>query len=163
VKMRKMMALGLAVGRNDIPRIEALCTEALRVDESDGMALMVLADTYWRNRQPEKALSPALKALEIEPSDFYALRIVAGIYAARGKHALAHIFAKRLVTADPPMPPPTKTVSRILRPFTWLAKARRLKERVELDEVESKTSYTDWVQWAKEYVTWYENSPHSAP
>jgi tetratricopeptide (TPR) repeat protein len=161
--MRKMMSLGLAVGRNDIVRIEALCTEALQVDERDGMALMVLADTYWRNRQPKKALPPALKALEIDAVDFYALRIVAGIYADRGEHALAHTFAKRLVTADPPALPPTKAVSRILRPFTWLAKARRLKERVEHDEVESKTSYTDWMQWAKQYVAWYENSTPSAP
>src|SRR5688572_16530289 len=106
--MRKMMSLGLAVGRNDITRIEALCAEALRVDERDGMALMVLADTYWRNRQPEKALPPALKALEVDPSDFYGLRIVAGIYADRGEHALAHSFAKRLLAADPPAPSPTK-------------------------------------------------------
>jgi tetratricopeptide (TPR) repeat protein len=161
--MRKVMSLGLAVGRNDIARIEALCTEALRVDERDGIALMVLADTYWRNRLPEKALPPALKALEIDPADFYALRIVAGVYADRGEHALAHTFAKRLVTADPPAFPPTKAVSRMLRPFTWLGKARRLKERVERDEVQSKTSYTDWVQWAKEYVAWYETGTQSAP
>ena len=161
--MRKMMSLGLAVGRNDVVRIEALCTDALRADERDGMALMVLADTYWRNRQPEKALPPALKALEADPADFYALRIVAGIYADRGDHALAHAFAKRLLAADPPILPPTKTISRILSAFAWLGKARRLKERVERDEVQSKTSYTDWVQWAKEYVAWYENGTQSAP
>jgi tetratricopeptide (TPR) repeat protein len=161
--MRKMMSLGLAVGRNDIPRIEALCTEALRIDGKDGMALMVLADTYWRNRQPEKALPAALNALEIEPGDFYALRIVAGIYADRGEHALAHSFAKRLVAANPPVPPPTQAVFRILSPFAWLARVRRLKERAERDESDSRTSYTDWVQWAKEYVTWYEHSRQSAP
>jgi hypothetical protein len=161
--MRKMMSLGLAVGRNDIARIEALCTEALRADDRDGMALMILADTYWRNRQPDKALPPALRTLGIDPADFYALRIVAGVYADRGEHALAHTFAKRLITADPPAGPPTKAVARILRPFTWLAKARRLKERVERDEVQSKTSYTDWLQWAKEYVAWYENNTQSAP
>ncbi len=161
--MRKMMSLGLAVGRNDVARIEALCTEALRADERDGMALMVLADTYWRNRQPEKAFPSALKALEIDSADFYALRIVAGIYAERGEHALAHSFAKRLLAADPPVRPPAKAVSRILSPFTWLGRARRLKERVERDEVQTKTSYTDWVQWAKEYVTWYENGTQSAP
>lgn len=161
--MRKMMSLGLAVGRNDIARIEALCTEALAVDERDGMALMVLADTYWRNRQPEKALPPALRALEVDPADFYALRIVAGIYADRGDHATAHAFAKRLLTANPPILPPAKAVSRILGPFTWLGKARRLKERVERDEVQSKTSYTDWVQWAKEYVAWYESGTQPAP
>lgn len=163
MKMRKMMSLGLAVGRNDIARIEALCTEALRADERDGMALMVLADTYWRNLQPEKALPPALKALEVDPTDFYALRIAAGVYADRGDHALAHDFAKRLLTADPPVLPPTKAVSSILSPFTWLGKVRRLRARVERDEVQSKTSYTDWVQWAKEYVAWYENGTQSAP
>ena len=158
-----MMSLGLAVGRNDIARIEVLCTETLRADDRDCMALMVLADTYWRNRQPERALPPALRALEIDPADFYALRIVAGVYAERGEHALAHTFAKRLLDADPPPVPPNKAVARFLTPFTWLAKARRLKERVERDEMETKTSYTDWVGWAKEYVAWYEDSTPSAP
>jgi tetratricopeptide (TPR) repeat protein len=163
VKIRKMMSLGLAIGRNDIKRIEQLCTEALRVDEGDGMALMVLADTYWRNQQPQDALPPALRALEIDSNDFHALRIVAGIYAERGEHARAHTYAKRLVAAEPPVFPPAREVSRILRPFTWLGKVRRLKARVERDEVESRTSYTDWVEWAKEYVAWYENGMHSAP
>jgi tetratricopeptide (TPR) repeat protein len=163
VKMRRMMSLGLAVGRNDVARIEAICTEALRADEKDGMALMVLADTYWRNLQPEKALPPALKALEGDPADFYALRIAAGIYADRGEHALAHGFAKRLLGANPPILPPARAVSRVLSSFTWLGKARRLKERVERDEAQSKTSYTDWVRWAKEYVAWYEDGTQSAP
>lgn len=163
MKMRKMMSLGLAVGRNDIGRIEQLCTEALQLDERDGMALMVLADTYWRNRQPQNALPPALRALEIDPNDFYALRIIAGIYAERGDHALAHTYAKRLLAAEPPAPLSTGAVSRFLRPFTWLEKARRLRARVERDEVESRTSYTDWMQWAKEYVSWYESGTQSAP
>jgi tetratricopeptide (TPR) repeat protein len=163
MKIRKMMALAPAVGRNDVARIEALCTEALRMDDKDAMALMILADAYWRNRQTDKALSPALKALGLDPSDFYALRIVAGIYAQRGEHALAYTFAKRLVTAEPSRPPPTKAVSRILSPFTWLAKVRRLKERVDLDELDSRTSYADWMQWAREYVKWYESSSQPAP
>src|SRR5262245_19491529 len=161
--MLTLMSLGLAAGRNDIARIEALCAEALRANERDGMALMVLADTYWRNGQPEKALPPALKALEVDPADFYALRIAAGVHAERGEHAIAHAFAKRLLTANPPVLPPTKTVSRILSPFTWLGQVRRFKERVERDEVQTKTSYADWVQWAKEYVAWYENGTQSAP
>ena len=157
MKMRALMSLGLASGRNDIARIEALCAEALRENERDGMALMVLADTYWRNGLPDKALPPALKALEVDPADFYALRIAAGIYAERGDHAIAHGFARRLLNADPPILPPARAISLILGPFTWLGRVRRFKERVEQDEVETKTSYADWVQWAKEYVTWYES------
>jgi tetratricopeptide (TPR) repeat protein len=161
--MRKLVLLGLAAGRNDIAQIEALCAEALRANERDGMALMALADAYWRDGQPEKALAPALKALEVDPADFYALRIAAGTYAERGDHAIAHGFAKRLLTADPPTLLPTRPILRILRPFTWLGKLRRFKERVEREEVQAKTSYTDWVRWAKEYVAWYENGTPSAP
>ena len=163
MKMRTLMSLGLAAGRNDIARIEALCGEALRANERDGMALMVLADTYWRNGQLDKALPSALKALEVDPADFYALRIAAGIYAERGEHALAHGFAKRLLTADPPVLPPSRTVSRILSPFAWLGRIRRFKERVERDEVQTKTSHADWIRWAKEYVFWYENGTRSSP
>jgi tetratricopeptide (TPR) repeat protein len=163
--MRKMMALGLAVGRNDMARIEGLCAEALRADERDGMALLVLADTYWRNREPGKALPLALNALELDPADFYALRIAAGIYADRGDHALAYPLAKRILAADRPSLPPAKALSRILTPFAWLGKACRLKERVERDQIQSKTSYTDWMQWAEDYVAWYESSAttRSAP
>jgi hypothetical protein len=128
------------------------------------MALMVLADTYWRNREPGKALPLALSALELDPADFYALRIAAGIYSDRGDHALAYALAKRILTADRPILPPAKALSRILTPFAWLGKARRLKERVEHDQIQSKTSYTDWIQWAEDYVAWYETgTTHAAP
>lgn len=97
--MRKMLALGPAVGRNDASRIESICAEALEADPRDFMALF----------------SPA------------------------------------------------ETVSRILAPFTWIAKVRRLNESARKDEAESKTSYAEWAQWAKGYVSWYEARSRSAP
>lgn len=48
MKLLAMMALGGAVGRNDIGRIESICTQALSVDQRDLMALMVLADASWQ-------------------------------------------------------------------------------------------------------------------
>jgi len=158
-----MLALGPAVGRNDVSRIEAICAEALESDPRDFMALMVLADTLWRNKQPDKALSLGLKALELDPNDVHALRIVAGIYAERGTHEAAYPFAKRLANADSPTLSPARATSRILAPFTWIAKVRRLNERVRKDEAESKASYAEWTQWAKGYVSWYEASSRSAP
>lgn len=161
--MRKVMALAPAVGRNDVGRIETLCAEALEVDPRDVMALMTLADTFWRNQRHDKALAAALHALEVDSHEFYALRIVADIYAARGEHELAYRHAKRLLNANAPAFPPTKAVSRILTPFAWLAKVRRLKERVIRDEHKTKASYSEWVQWAREYVSWYETSRPAAP
>ena len=163
MKLLAMMALGGAVGRNDIGRIESICSQALSVDKRDLMALMVLADTYWRNKQFEKAISPALQALEFDPNDFYAIRIVAGVYAERGEHESAYRHAKRLLTAGPPTFPPTKETSRILAPFAWIPRIRRLRERVARDEDENETSYAEWMQWAKGYVSWYESSSPSAP
>lgn len=159
MKFGKMMALGRAVGRNEIDRIESLCTEALKIDRQDLMALMMLADTYWRNEQQERALSPALQALAVEPNEFYALRIVAGVYAEREEHESAYRYAKRILTTDPPTFPPTKAVSRILAPFTWLPKVRRMKEQMNHDE----KSYFEWLQWAKGYVSWYESRVQFAP
>jgi tetratricopeptide (TPR) repeat protein len=161
--MRKMLALGPAVGRNDVSRIEAICAEALETDPRDFMALMILADTHWRNKQPDRALPLALKAVALDPDDVHALRIVAGVYAERGAHEAAYPFAKRLANAKPSSLSPAKTASRILAPFTWIAKVRRLNERVRKDEAESKTSYAEWAQWAKGYVSWYEASSRSAP
>lgn len=109
-----MLALGPAVGRNDVSRIEAICAEALESDPRDFMGLMVLADTLWRNKQPDRALSLGLKALELDPNDVHALRIVAGIYAERGAHEAAYPFAKRLANANPLTLSPARSTSRIL-------------------------------------------------
>jgi len=159
----KMFALSRAVGRNEMEKVKTICTEALAVNQRDLMALMVLADTYWRNQRREDALAIALKTLEVEPNEFYALRIVAGVYAERGEYDPAYSYAKRLLGADTPHFPPTKTVSRMLAPLAWLPAIRRLKERVGHDEQETKSSYSEWLQWANGYVRWYESRLQSAP
>ncbi|MDH5669393.1 MAG: hypothetical protein OEY86_15420 [Nitrospira sp.] len=155
--MRKIMALGQAVGRNDIGRIEVICWEALESNPHDEVALIILADTYWRNQQPEKALPLVQHALEVDANNFHALRIAAVVYADLGEHATAHKHAKRLATISPPIFPPTKTASRVLAPFKWLGMVRRLEELIQHDEKDARSSYTEWVQWSKEYVSWYES------
>jgi tetratricopeptide (TPR) repeat protein len=163
MKLRKMLALSRAVGRNEIGTVEALCSEALATDQRDLLALMALADAYWRNQRPEDALTVALQALEVEPNEFYALRIVAGVYAERGEHEPAYRYARRLLDADTTHVTPAKTVSRILAAFAWLPVARRLKELVGRDERETESSYSEWLQWANGYVRWYESRPQPAP
>src|SRR2546422_8949837 len=100
MKLRKMFALSRAVGRNEIENVETLCSEALATDQRDLMALMALADAYWRNQRREDALTVALQALEVEPN------------------------------ADTTHFTPAKTVSRILAALAWLPFVRRLKELV---------------------------------
>ena len=156
MKLRKMLALSRAVGRNEIKKVEALCSEALAADPGDLMALMALADAYWRNQRREDALTLALQALEVQPNEFYALRIVAGVYAERGEHEPAYRYARRLLDADTTHLPPARTVSRILAALAWLPVVRRL-ELVDHDERETKSSYSEWLQWANEYARWYES------
>ena len=87
------MQLGHAVGASDVNRVEMLCADALRRDPKDLMALMMLADTYWREERSTEALSYALQVLELDPSTFQALRIVADVYAKRGDHDRAYGLA----------------------------------------------------------------------
>jgi len=143
--------------------VETLCDEALATDQRDLMALMALADTYWRNQRREDALTVALQALEVEPDEFYALRIVAGVYAERGEHEPAYRYARRLLDADTPHLTPARTVSRILAALAWLPVVRRLKELVGRDERETESSYSEWLQWANGYVRWYESRSQPAP
>ena len=150
-----MFALGRAVGRNEIRRVETLCNEALAADERDLMALMALADAYWRNQRREDALTLALQALEVEPNQYYALRIVAGVYAERGEHEPAYRYARRLLDASKPLG--VRSVSRILAALAWLPVVRRLKELVDRDERETESSYSEWLHWANGYVRWYES------
>ena len=126
------------------------------------MALMALADAYWRNQRREDALTLALQALEVQPNEFYALRIVAGVYAERGEHEPAYRYARRLLDADTTHLPPARTVSRIPAVLAWLPVVRRLKELVDHDERETKSSYAEWLQWANGYVRWYESLSQSA-
>ena len=161
MKLRKMFALSRAVGRNEIGSVEALCDEALAADRRDLMALMVLAEAYWRNQRREDALAVALQALEVEPDEFYALRIVAGVYAERGEHEPAYRYARRLLDAS--KPPGVRSVSRILATLAWLPVVRRLKELVRHDERETESSYSEGLHWANGYVRWYESRPQPAP
>ena len=161
MKLRKMFALSRAVGRNEIGKVETLCSEALAADGRDLMALMVLAEAYWRNQRREDALMVALQALEVEPDQFYALRIVAGVYAERGEHEPAYRYARRLLDASKPLG--IRSVSRVLAALAWLPVVRRLKELVRHDERESESSYSKGLQWANEYVRWYESRSQPAP
>src|SRR5438445_3330518 len=149
MKLRKMFALSRAVGRNEIGKVETLCSEALEADERDLMALMALADAYWRNQRREDALTLALQALEVKPDQFYALRIAAGVYAERGEHEPAYRYARRLLDAS--KPPGVRNVSRILAALAWLPVVRRLKELVDHDEREPESSYSEWLHGANGY------------
>lgn len=163
MKLRKMFALSRAVGRNEIGKVETLCSEALTTDRRDLMALMALADAYWRNQRREDALTVALQALEVEPDEFYALRIVAGVYAERGEHEPAYRYARRLLDGGKPHFTRASTVSRVLAALAWLPVVRRLKELVDRDERETESSYSEWLQWANGYVRWYESRSQLAP
>ena len=163
MKLRKMLALSRAVGRNDIENVEALCSEALAADERDLTALMALADAYWRNQRREDALTVALQALEVEPNEFHALRIVAGVCAERGEHEPAYRYARRLLDSDKPRFTPARAVSRLLAALAWLPVVRRLKELVHRDERETESSYSEGLHWANGYVRWYESRSQTAP
>ena len=153
MKIHRMMQLARSVGRNEIDRVESLCKEALEVDPHDLFALGVLADTHWRNGQHELALSFALRTLEITPNDFNALRIAAHVYSERSEDETAYQYAKRLCVADTPALPLHKEVFSLLKPFAWIPRIRRLRQKAIVEQ----TSCTDWMQWAQDYVAWYES------
>jgi len=144
----KILALAQAVGRNDIGCIEAICREALESNPRDEVALMILADTYWRNQLLEKALPLVDKVLEVDANEFHAHRIGADIFADFGEHMTVYKHAKCLAIVSPAIFPPTKLASRVLAPFKGLAKARRLDEPIQQDGKDSWNSYTEWVQWS---------------
>ena len=154
-----MMALARAVGRNELNRIESICGETLRRNPRDFFALMMPADAYWRGEQPDRALSYALRALDVEPESFNALCIVADVYAQRGEHERAYLYAKLIITADPPRLPPTKLLSDLLKPFGWLPRIRRIRQRVGRED----DSNLKWLAWARDYVSWYEAQRHQDP
>src|SRR5216117_713519 len=126
--------------------------------------MFALSRALGRNQRREDALTVALQALEVEPDQSHALRIVAGVYAERGEHEPAYRYARRLLDADrPPHLTPARTVSRVLAALAWLPVVRRLKELVGRDERKTESSYSEWLQWANGYVRWYESRSQPAP
>ena len=159
MKIYKMMHVCRAVGRNEIDKIDSLCKAGLEHDPHDLFALGVLADVYWRNGQHEQALSFALRTLEIIPNDFNAVRVAVHAYRDRGDDVAAYPYAKRLCTAVPYTLEPYKEVTRLLKPFSWIPSIRRLRQKAFEKQKIEQTSRTDWVQWAQDYVAWYESQP----
>ena len=156
------MLMGRAVGRNEIDRIESLCKEALARDPHDYFALQMLADTFWRNGMYEKALPFALQTLEITPNDFCALRVVVHAYRERGDDQTAYPYAKRLCTATPHTLEPHEEVSSLLKPFSWIPRIRRLRQKAINEQELERNSRTEWAQWARDYVASYESQSTGA-
>jgi len=157
----KMMSLARAVGRNDIEKVAAICMKALDRDPHDLFALKVLADTYWRNGQHEKALPFAFRILDIIPDDFDALRIAVHSYWEIGDDSAAYQYAKQLCVAVPHELEAHDKLSALLKPFSWLPNARRLRDKAIEDQKIEQSSCSDWAQWAQDYVAWYESQqPH---
>jgi tetratricopeptide (TPR) repeat protein len=162
MQLWKIFKLGKAIGDNDASQIEILCTDALSRNPKDYMALTQLANMYWRNALDEDAQKCALRALEIEPVNFYALRIAACIYAKRDEGDLAYHYAKKLIIAadaDTVIKPFTKLTTSLLKQFWFVPKLHR----IETNAVRDLESRSKWIAWANDYVSRYESRGTYAP
>ena len=152
-----MMRVGCAVGRDEIDQIESLCQKALTRDPDDYFALEVLADAYWRGGLYDKAFPIALRILEYTPNDFNALRIVVHAYTLRGDNENAYPFVKLLCDAIPYTEVPYDALTNILKPLNWMPVIRRFRQyAIDEQEVE-KASRANWLEWARDYVGWFES------
>lgn len=151
-----MRKLALLVGHNDVDAIALLCSDALAVDANDLMALMALADTHWRNENPNEALIYALKVLALEPDEFHFVAIAATILAERGDDAQAYEYAQRLSKLYPVRTQPVRTLEHLLLPIRWIPKVRRFLTRSLASEERFNTMHEAQRQWAVEYIAWFE-------
>ena len=138
-------------------RVQTICDDALKRDPKDWFALMVLADMHWRNEKRQLALPFALRILDNSPNDFDALRIVVDAYIERGENEPAYGYAKRLCAADTPAPVPTRIGFGLFYPLMWIPKIRRARDSLVGGMQQKESLNSEWVQWAREYVHWYES------
>jgi tetratricopeptide (TPR) repeat protein len=151
-----MPKLAIRVGRNDVDAIKLLCHNALAADANDLMALMTLADTYWRHEIPNDALIYALKVLALAPNEFHFVAIAATILAERGDDAQAYEYARRLSKLNPMRTQPVRALERLLLPFKWIPKIERFLARTRASEARFNTNNEAQQQWAVEYIAWFE-------
>ncbi len=151
------MRLNRAAGRDKIAEVVALCSEALKRDPNDHFALAFISTMYWNEQKRQLALPFALRILYTSPNDFEALRMVVDAYTELGEHALAYFYAKRLCEADSPAPLPIRKSSHFLFPLIWIPKIRRARDSLVDGIGREENSKREWLQWAREYVIWYES------
>lgn len=161
-ELRNVWQVSRAVGRGDDSRVETLCSDALARDADDTFALGVLADMYWRNEKHEQALPFAMRTLDITPNDFDALRIATQAYFQRGDNHSTYRHAKCLCAEKPSVVPPNLGLADFLGPFVWIPKVRAARAGAVESMREAESHRADWVEWAKEYVLWYESQSPTA-
>ncbi len=156
MKLWAYFKLARRVGRDDIHGIEALCYSALAADGDDFMALMTLANTYWRDDQPIKALEFALRVLAGDPDNVEALKIAASVYAAQNNVDHTYEYAKRFLCATPTNYPPTGQINALLWPLGWIPKIAKLKHKIAEGSQREIDSDEEYRSWAISYVEWVE-------
>jgi hypothetical protein len=161
-ELRNVWQVSRAVGRGDDSRVEKLCNGALVRDADDFFALSMLANMYWRNEKYELALPLALRVLASTPNDFDALRIATQAYFQRGDNHFTYRHAKCLCVEKPSVLPPNIGLADFLGPFVWIPKVRAARASAVESIREAESHRADWVEWAKEYVLWYESQSPTA-
>ena len=112
---------------------------------------------HWRNEKRQLALPFALRILDESPNDFEALRIVVDAYMERGENELAYRYAKRLCATDAPAPVSIRMGFGLFYPLMWIPKIRRARDSLVGGMQQKESLNSEWVQWAREYVHWYES------
>ena len=153
------LELAKLIGRSDFPNAIRYLQTYLGMHPQELHGWTFLAQCQrWAGSDAE-AIESATQALQLNPTDFAALRMLSEIYATRNDEEKAVTFIRRGLENFPePLPPVPPALIKAFR-FVAPVLPKRLAAAVELDIPgfeDRGAGDRKWFNWAKEYLAWYE-------
>jgi hypothetical protein len=148
------------VGRNDFDEAIRIISTRLVNSERDVPWLEMIALCHHWAERDDMAITTAIRALMLDPHSFDAIELLTRIHASRNEHAtVAKYVPLGLENFPSPLPNIPRFYFRLLRFFGFFApRFKRLAQRAEVEILDPNQSRTEWYAWAKEYLTWYDQT-----
>ncbi len=157
------MKVTRAAGRGDFPTAIRYLKEGIAAKGENAYDLGMIAHCHYRMGSVQEALEYGERALEHDPCDMDALKLVARIYQDRGEDQRAYICVCRALENPPkPIEDTPRFIVAVGRALSIIFP--RLKRVVLNKEIQSfNKDRQDWLALAEEWKEWYENKYGGPP
>jgi tetratricopeptide (TPR) repeat protein len=159
--LKDQMKISQLVGKNDYEGAIRVLEGSLTNTSEDIPSLEMIALFHSYTGQDEKAIETANKVLAFDANSFGALRLLSQEYAERDEHEIAVNYAKKGVENYPSedqFAPPDWLFSILKLSAKCSDRFKRIEQHAKKDIAGFNKDRVDWLTWAKEYLSWYDEA-----
>ncbi|MCI0612265.1 hypothetical protein L0244_04675 [bacterium] len=148
------------VGRKDYDQAIQIIAKSLVGSKQDVWSLEMIALCHHWAKRDDLAIETVKRALAYDQTSFGAIELISKIFASRSDHDnAAHYMRVGLDNFQEPLPRIPRFYFSLLRFLGVLfPRFKRLSKQAEKDLVNPDQSREEWNAWAKEYLTWYDET-----